>query len=341
MTGNGLLELDEAEICRRLRNGDGAIFFDAALKRLSQTEQRTIGDPSGVGIPELLLALSKFNFKKVHHERLSNVENLSTMFEELIDGWAGEIVLIFSMGSTGSGQITQTIKRNFPNSVVILSHSFGKPGMLERRPDKVAKAYFATCLCARSLNFKRKIKIATFVRDPISRLFSAYMYLSLARGQGAFSSDDFSVDQINFGIRDFMAFIERGGRSDFFSDQIRPCTGIDLFETPFDISRGYQIIHKRNVDLLVMRTEKINSRGVEALGEFLETKKEISLVGQSDTKVAQCSTSETLAYREFRKAVRIPGKMFDAIYDQRWVKHLLGAGEIRDAREKWRDNITG
>lgn len=105
-------------------------------------------------------------------------------------------------------------------------------------------------------------KIISLVREPIARQIST-MWQNISSVVRYSADADFSeIEQYYFGE----GF--ENTQYEWFDREMKEVFGIDVFAYPFDVERGYIIIKQGNIELLLMKMEKLSElRGV--IGDFL------------------------------------------------------------------------
>lgn len=102
---------------------------------------------------------------------------------------------------------------------------------------------------------------------------------------------------------------------------------LDVFGTPFDAARGWQIYEGSDVRLLLIRHENLSALP-EAVGTFYGL--------PSVPPVRDAAGSELRErYLHLRGRVRLPGALLNRVYSGRLVRQFYTPDEIRGFRERW------
>lgn len=110
---------------------------------------------------------------------------------------------------------------------------------------------------------QRKIKLITLVREPIARQISLlfqwigmniYNYAGAAELEAGF--DIRELMSKFFGVKTYNDLLDE---FEWFDREIRPVFDIDVYDYSFDKEKGYTIIEKGNVEMLLIKAEKLNS----------------------------------------------------------------------------------
>lgn len=175
-----------------------------------------------------------------------------------------------------------------------------------------------------------KVKIISLVRDPIARSIADYF-----EGLGRLYSkyEDMDVDF----YQDMNNFIEkeaRVGKSgyifEWFNHEIKEFFDIDIYQYDFDKKKGYQVINKDNIELLLIKTEKLTDCQ-EILGRFVGVKK-FKLMNDNvgNQKIYK------FAYNEAKQLIKIPDHIINFYYrENECMDHFYTENEKKKFIEKW------
>ena len=111
--------------------------------------------------------------------------------------------------------------------------------------------------------------------------------------------------------------------------------GIDVFEYPFDKEKGYSIIKKDNIEVLLMKLEKLN--GLEQIiGRF---------AGAPHFKLINANIGEkkqyAYLYKDVKDTMKIPREVFDFYYKGNpRMDHFYSEEEKAAFLKKWEKNIV-
>jgi len=104
----------------------------------------------------------------------------------------------------------------------------------------------------------------------------------------------------------------------WFDMEIKPMIKIDVFRQPFDHDKGYTVIQKNNIDLLILKTELLNSTFPEAISRFLHI--------DFQPKLKSANISENKSYSAAIKQVRndlvIPEDALNKIHSSKYMRHF-------------------
>jgi len=104
----------------------------------------------------------------------------------------------------------------------------------------------------------------------------------------------------------------------WFDREIKQMTKIDVFSHPFDHEKGYTIIKENNIELLILKTELLNSTFDEAISRFLHI--------DFPFKLKNTNISEKKYYSEAIKQVHndlvIPDDILNKINSSKYMRHF-------------------
>lgn len=171
-------------------------------------------------------------------------------------------------------------------------------------------------------------KIISLVRDPVARQIAA-MWQNIQQLNRYSAGVDFAEIENYFFPKHF-----DGGEFSWFDKHMKKIFKIDIFQYPFDQEQGYSIIKKGNIELLLLKTEKLN--GLEnVIGEFLNIKN-----FKLDNDNVGIEKPYRFAYRDYKANFRLPKEMLDNIYvrNER-TKYFYSAREREVFYKQWEKHI--
>ena len=260
-------------------------------------------------------------------------------------------VFIYQPGKVGSQSVWKSIGGNslqFHSLVIPFAFPEFSREQLEYYIDKIRN---------------KKVKIITGVREPISRDLAAmfqnsdidlWPYHQFNSNIFWLYGDFFGSESGGLKHSDIMkrtpkweknlenaffdlsnAIIEYGlDEFSWFSYEIKRVFGIDIFQEPFDKEKGYGIIRKGNVEILIYKLEALNTLEC-MIGEFL---------GQDEFQLKRENLSEekiyNAAYHELKEVLKISEKYFQYYYkDNSAYSHFYTDNEIDCYRKMWEEHI--
>lgn len=252
-------------------------------------------------------------------------------------------VIVFQMGKVGSKTILASLENaNLPYSIYHV-HFLSQEGM------RFAQDFFDQhhVQTPRHLLLSRRLsqriatdhsqttwQVITGTREPIQRHISdffenvEYYWPELITAQGMVDAD-----QALYKIHDqLLMFSEQTDYAcTWFSREIKPVFGIDIYSTPYNIEQGYTILHQGNVNLLVIRLEDLNRSFTPAIKEFFHLENDIPMVKANigaEKKYHQ-------AYQYVVQNIRIPRAVCETIYASRYARHFYTPEERQRLIARW------
>lgn len=167
-------------------------------------------------------------------------------------------------------------------------------------------------------------KIISLVRDPVARQIAA-MWQNIHQYHRYSAEVDFAEIEDHFFPEQFV-----GGEFGWFDRQMKKVFDIDVFEYPFDQEKGYSIIKKGNIEVLLMKMERLNDLE-DVIGAFLDIK-DFKL----DNENVGSEKPYRFAYREHRASFKLPKEILDNVYfNNEQTKHFYSEQEMKVFYQKW------
>lgn len=207
-------------------------------------------------------------------------------------------VLIYQMGKVGSTSLEEAI----PNSVHFHTLYGNSPcwvGEKQRKGSVGGKfiSFLKFAIRRKAIASRKKVKILTIVREPISRNISMFFqelaywmvhYINTYNPDMRYAGHEW-IYEVYEAAFDHMYF------DSWFDKEIKRLTSIDVFEEPFDANKGYALIQRGKYEVLVVRAENIiNTLGV--ISEFAGCPIAMGNVNDGEAKWYAC------LYKSFDKA---------------------------------------
>jgi hypothetical protein len=117
----------------------------------------------------------------------------------------------------------------------------------------------------------------------------------------------------------------------WFDYELKSCTGIDVFGSPFPCHRGYATYENRFAKVLVYRFESMDQLP-GLLSEFLQW----NISALVTTNVGE-SKAYADQYRTVRDELRLPGDFVTALHETKMMRHFYSPSE----RERFHSQWTG
>ena len=121
---------------------------------------------------------------------------------------------------------------------------------------------------------------------------------------------------------------------EWYLKEFKNILDINIYEYPFDKEKGYSIIEKDGISLLLMKTERLNDLE-SVIGKFL---------GVEKFKLAEGNMAQNkkykIAYQNYLQNVRIPQAFYNYYYcNNQYMDHFYTKEEKDVFYQKWKDHI--
>lgn len=251
---------------------------------------------------------------------------LESMIKEFI--WSSllyDMVLIYSPAKVGTTTIEEGLReahiRHFKMHHVAKSWCAG-----ESAYEKPAGIEL--------INNLKKIRIISLVREPIARGISAYFHGFEIDGYYRYENINQDIYQI---INDNLGQETKVGKFgwlfEWFHQEMEKVFGIDIYQYNFDKEKGYQIIREGNIELMLIKCEKLNECQKD-INQFLGCK-------NFALKEANAGNEKPyrFAYAELKSTIKIPEYIMDFYYkENKAMNHFYTDEEKEVFRNKWMEN---
>jgi len=171
--------------------------------------------------------------------------------------------------------------------------------------------------------------VISMVREPVGRNVSAFFH-DMARTLSA-TGEGYSqaiVDEF------LMVWDGHDVPLAWHSEVFQPETGIDVYAKTFNRRRGWSIYEGGGRRILVIRTEDMDARLLEAMAALLEQALPLTEVEHRAQDLERPHGVGDL-YREFMEKAVMPGAYLDRVYGSKYAKHFYYAKEIGAFRKFW------
>jgi hypothetical protein len=244
--------------------------------------------------------------------------------------YTGEFpVAVFQMGKVGSRTVVDSLGKYkiLGWHIHLLSQKFNE-WKEQNHYDKT----FVDLLKDEFGNTNFKIKIITFVRDPIARNMASF-FQNIERFIPNLIPDfrNGKVD-LEYIIDIFLNHhrkLDHDLPLTWWDQELKNMFGIDILDKPFHKERGYEIYKSKNVEVLVIKLEKLNLYFKEAFKEFL---------GIQDFELVQrnigLKKSYGDVYKLFKESIVFPKQYIDRFYNAKAVTHFYTDEEIETFKSR-------
>lgn len=170
----------------------------------------------------------------------------------------------------------------------------------------------------------KKGKIISLVRDPVARQIAA-MWQNIQQVNRYSAEVDFAEIEKYYFPEKFV-----GGEFGWFDRQMKKVFKIDVFDYPFDPEKGYSIIKKGNIEILLMKMERLNDLE-DVIGEFLNIEN-----FKLDNNNVSAEKPYRFAYREYKTSFRLPKEILENVYiKNEQTSHFYSKQEREALYRRW------
>lgn len=219
-----------------------------------------------------------------------------------------ELILIYQPGKVGSSSLYKSLKcygKYVLHSHVLTGMEYGEDNL-------------------RKLLEQKSVKIISLVREPIARQISVMWQNIVSVNRYSAQVDFREIEQYYF---------KKGFENDefeWFSRQLEMVFGINIYEHPFDKEKGYSIIQNNNIEILLMKTERL-SELEKVISMFLDMP-EFTL---ENTNVSK-EKPYRYAYRDFLKGFSLSETELRHIYFDNWyIRFFYTDSELETFYLRW------
>jgi hypothetical protein len=174
---------------------------------------------------------------------------------------------------------------------------------------------------------KRKAKIITLVREPLSRNISAFfenlhIYIGLDK-----KDTDYPLKKL---IDIFINEYSHEVPLQWFDLELKKATGINVFDYPFPKHKGYMTIEKNNIELLIMKLEIPDVLKQRVIADFLHLDN-FRLVSHNLGKDKTYSNT----YQQFKQTISLSSAYINKMLSSKYATHFYGEKDISELWGKW------
>lgn len=247
-------------------------------------------------------------------------------------------IFIYQMGKVGSTSLEKSIKNSvhwhsfYPFFNRRIYNSSYNKIKLPTRIVAPVEYFMIRNLFKMKVKSGNKLKIITLVREPISRnisflfQFAPIFLYKIYFEKGNRANVDKTLELLE---EEFYERLWHTSANEWFDQDFKEVTGIDIFDHDFDQTKGYAVIEENNISVLVLKMEQLNEN-IEVIGEF---------IGDDHFEIVRDNMGSEKwyadLYRTFKKNFRPKEDYVDALYQSRYMKHFYSPQEIQAFRRKW------
>ncbi|MDF1823583.1 MAG: putative capsular polysaccharide synthesis family protein [Verrucomicrobiales bacterium] len=282
----------------------------------------------------MITQLRKNFLKKSRRKRRDKI--IENRAHEIRAGKVEMPLLVYQMGKVGSSTVTYSLRRNgiecehihriLPSNISRVRDEHIERGV-SPKDERVGEA-----LWDRLATTTEQVRIITMVREPISRNISAY-FQNL---KDFFHEGQVQDVKLSRAIDTFLSDYAHDVPLNWFDEEFKAVTGVDVYEHSFDPATGWTRIQEGRIDLLLMRVELDDEQKTKAVSEFVGLP---SLRLENENVGSEKDYAKL--YQSFKGAITLPDQYKVDMLESKYAKHFYNAEELLSAAEKWRSVPNG
>jgi len=242
-------------------------------------------------------------------------------------------ILVFTMAKVGSLSVYFSLKKWINKESIFHIHSLNEEEVKEGVQMCFENNMFPgskspVFLINRKIIKKGKpFKIICLFRDPLERNVSAF----------------FDVFELHTGTKttnykgDFESLkglyhekLKHEFPINWFEKQFFEATKINVYSYDFNKEKGYQLIEKGNIELLLLNSNIADSLKEELISDFCDLE-------SFTLKNRNVSSKKNYAadYNDFKNKIKFSKEYLNRLYDSKYAQHFFTEKHIRNQIEKW------
>ena len=270
--------------------------------------------------------------------RKSILDALDTKKLEIKLFFSGTAIVVYQMAKVGSTTVYSTLKDKLLFTPVFhihyLSHdairelekSYIRQNKIPMHISRIRHGWFLRKKLDKSENINWKI--ITLVRDPIAREISIF-FQHLDRNFPDGISNSKIVEFLQKKIISFEESTDHACM--WFDKELKENFGINIYDFNFDKKKGYSIVKKQGIEVLVIRLEDLDGCINSAFAEFFNFRKPIKLESKNIGKNKKYSQQ----YTEVLNDISIPKAVCEKIYSSKYSRHFYDNDMLDKFIKRW------
>jgi len=248
--------------------------------------------------------------------------------------YKGDAIFVYQMGKVGSSSIESSLElagiKSFHLHTLFGATSnynfdYGNNGFF-----RGIKFGLLRSLYKKALTSGNKVKIISLMRDPIGRNISTLfqelprmLYLESLKNNREEKCANETLSHL------FDLYVNEKIPIQWFSNEFKYSTGIDILKYEFDKERGYLELKEGNVEVLLLTAEKLNDN-IEVFNGF---------VGLDTQAFISSNTSRKKWYAElylgYLNSYQPTSQTLDDLYNNEILRYFYSKEDLKKLRSKW------
>ena len=165
------------------------------------------------------------------------------------------------------------------------------------------------------------------LRDPIMINISGMFFSDVVKDKG-------DIDGINQQLYLSSINDNRNGQSYgsemfkwYYEKLFNPLIGFNVFDIDFDKEGGYSIYKEGNLNILILKTERLDDVYLEAFSKLYGF--------EFKNKLPHANTQKSQQYLNYKNNTKLNIDFVNMMYDNNYMKHFYTEQEITNFKNKW------
>lgn len=261
---------------------------------------------------------------------LSKIKTVKKIYNKFNDD---NLILVYQMGKVGSTSIENSLNEigieNIHLHHLFLQKQFKYDKFKEKFWGKTKKILLGR-LKLYIISNNSNIKIVSLTREPISRNISA-MFQNLYKFIYEYNSINNRMEESLHQMLEniYYKYINHDLPLDWFDLEFKNNFQLNIYDYDFPKEKGWQIIKKNNIELLLLKMEDLN-RCESVIGNFLD-------IDKFKLKRSNSSAQKWYAdiYKNFKKKFNPTEEYINRMYNSKYMNHFYTDYEISNFKKYW------
>ncbi|WP_187254498.1 putative capsular polysaccharide synthesis family protein [Alkalicoccus halolimnae] len=254
------------------------------------------------------------------------------------------LVLIHQMGKVGSTSITSSLKTIGFTPIHV--HSFYSPLSTQMYKHYHSTKYYRSFgyrlryflrhqLVLRLLKSRKKLKIISLVREPVSRNMSMYFHafhvplMDINKHKDNRREENTNMEAFR---NDFFKKFNHTYGVNWFHEEFQRAWGVNIYEYPFNREEGHTVIREGNLEILLLKMERLNDSET-VIADFLDLPEfELKNDNMGSKKWYHA------VYKEFKEKLHPKREYLHQLYESDYMSHFYTDDEKASYQEKYLQN---
>jgi len=229
------------------------------------------------------------------------------------------VIAIYTLGKSGSSSMLSTLQRKFSFLNVYQLHFINCEYIRENHSKDFAIRNIDKANKFLRKHAENKIKYISLVREPVSREISSFYQNRQLYFKDILYNDFEAINNL----------IESRGYDlalNWFDYELKKHLNFDVYSQPFDKTKGFSIYKiDSNTELMILRTDCINTIGTIAINKFLNT----DIKQMKSTNIGS-NKSNSLYQKQLKSQFKISKENLKKIQNSKFMNQFFSAEEIKN-----------